>query len=68
MRKDGLILVGNRPASSGQTIPWEKLRSVDVVSGFLVVELSDYSRRKLPVSKIPNIELLLQLIQQGVNT
>jgi len=68
MRKDGLIWLNKRPASQGQTIPWANMRSVDVVSGFLVVELSDYSRRKLPVSKIPNIELLLQLIQQGVNT
>ena len=67
MRKDGLILSNKKTSNVGQTVPWVRLQSVDVVSGYLVVELSDHTRRKLPISKIPNIELLLQLIQQGVN-
>lgn len=51
-----------------QSIPWSQVKHVDVNSGFLVVELSDQPRLKLPVSQIPNIELLIQLIQLGVNS
>ena len=68
IRRDGLAFRKRGKYSSSQVIPWLRLRRLDVISGYLVVELSDQPRRKLPVSQIPNVELLLQFIQQGVNT
>lgn len=63
----GIKFIRNNTTRSSPPIPWSHVTSVNVDSGFLVVELSDQPRLKLPVSKIPNIELLLQLIQLGVN-
>lgn len=47
-------------------IPWSKVRRVSVVKGDLVVELVDKSSKRISAGKIPNIEILLQLIDQGV--
>ena len=63
----GIKLLGHM-LKQDQTIPWSHVTHVDVNSGFLVVELSDRPQVKLPVSQIPNIELLIQLIQLGVNS
>jgi hypothetical protein len=62
----GIKLLNHRPKQD-QTIPWSHVTHVDVTSGFLVVELCDRPQLKVPVSQIPNIELLIQLIQLGVN-
>lgn len=50
-----------------QKYPWSLINQVTVISGRLVVELTDHSKIKVPTSKIQNIELLLQLIKQGEN-
>ncbi len=63
----GIKLLNHMPKQD-QPIPWSHVTHVDVNSGFLVVELSDRPQLKLPVSQIPNIELLIQLIQLGVNS
>jgi hypothetical protein len=61
------LLIQDMPEQA-KTIPWSHVSHVDVNSGFLVVELLDQPDLKLPVSQIPNIELLLQLIQLGVKS
>jgi len=63
----GIKLLNHMPKQD-QPIPWSHVTHVDVDSGFLVVELCDRPQLKLPVSQIPNIELLIQLIQLGVNS
>jgi len=68
IRRDGFALRKRGKFPTSQPVPWSRLRRLDVTSGYLVVELSDQPHRKLPVSQIPNVELLLQLIQLGVNT
>jgi Family of unknown function (DUF6585) len=47
-------------------IPWAEVNRVSIAKGDLVVELVDRSSKRIPVEKIPNIEILLQLIDQGV--
>jgi len=51
-----------------QRYPWSLINQVTVITGRLVVELTDHSKIKVPTSKIQNIELLLQLIKQGENS
>jgi hypothetical protein len=47
-------------------VPWERVRQVAVRSGDLVVELENQTKIRLPASEIPNLEILLQIIQTGV--
>jgi hypothetical protein len=47
-------------------IPWEKVRCIAVQSGWLVVETEPGESTRLPVAEIPNLELMLQIIQSGV--
>jgi len=47
-------------------IPWSEVKRVSVAKGNVVVELVDQSTKRIPVEHIPNIEILLQLIDQGV--
>ena len=47
-------------------IPWSGVRQITVRAGILIVELENQPDIRLPASQIPNLELLLQLIQQGV--
>jgi hypothetical protein len=59
---------GLRTGSPQQTIPWSQVSRLTVQSGRLVVELTGVpkpSRLAIPVSRIPNLELLFQLIRQG---
>ena len=53
-------------------IPWEHVYRITVLAGHLVVETrtqeSDHSKSlRVPVIQIPNLELLLQVLQRGVN-
>ena len=50
----------------GRSIPWAQVSRLSVVRGHLVVESGLMRRVKIPVYKIPNIELLIQLLQEGV--
>ncbi len=53
------------PLLQGKRLPWEEIRRVTVQSGALVVELDHQKGRFsicIPISKIPNLELLLGLI------
>ena len=44
-----------------------EVRAVKVLAGNLVVELSNDRQQSVPVSQIPNLELLFQLINQWIN-
>ncbi len=48
-------------------IPWEEVEEVTVQAGVLVVKAKDNAGIRLPVARVPNLELLLQIIQSGVN-
>ena len=67
IQKEGIRLSNEGLFDHKRSVEWAQVVRMDVLSGYLVVELSDNTTHKLPVSKIPNIELLLQLIQTGVN-
>jgi len=45
---------------------WSQVKTVRVESGYLVVEWTNQNRRRIPIANIPNIEILLQLINTGV--
>lgn len=47
-------------------IPWAQVKGVDVCSGYLVIESEGHRRLRLPASTVPNLELLIQIIQTGV--
>lgn len=55
---------GLRFRSSGQAIPWQNVQHVSVRGGYLVVELAPGREKRFSISKIPNPEILLQLIQE----
>ncbi len=49
------------------SVPWEHVKRIHVQSGYFLVESIDRrSPYRLPVSKIPNLEILLKIIDQGV--
>ncbi|MBC8497185.1 MAG: hypothetical protein ISS57_19715 [Anaerolineales bacterium] len=50
-----------------QEIPWEQVARLNVVSGQLVVESHSNQKIKIAVGKIPNVDLLIQLLQEGVH-
>jgi hypothetical protein len=50
-----------------QTIPWADVRNLTIHEGELVIELVNDRPQRFPVWRIPNVELLLQLIQSGVS-
>jgi hypothetical protein len=49
-------------------IPWSEVKRISISKGDLVVELVDQSSKRIAVDQIPNIEILLQLIDQGVTS
>ncbi len=51
-----------------QALPWTELNGLTVTSGFLMVKSGSSRTRKIPVSQIPNFEILLKIVEQGVNT
>ena len=48
-------------------IPWSQVRSVNIQAGMLVIDIDEKRSIRLPVARVPNLELLLQIIQTGVN-
>jgi len=51
-----------------KSIPWESVYRLRAESGFLMVELRDDSDQQIPISDIPNLELLLQFVDWGIQT
>ena len=67
------LRTGKAPSTARPSaIPWSHVQSISVRSGYLMVEFKEYSAlpsvQQILVSRIPNLELLLQLVQQGVTT
>lgn len=50
----------------GKELPWHQVKHVDIRAGKLVIEFNDHSNRNISISRIPNLELVLQLIEQGI--
>jgi hypothetical protein len=50
----------------GQSASWQQVKRIDVREGKLVIEFTDHANKIIPVSRIPNLELVLQLIDQGI--
>jgi hypothetical protein len=48
------------------TIPWRKVSKLEPRDGFLVVEFSQNRGLKIPVGQVPNVEILIQLIQESI--
>ncbi|HLA98483.1 MAG TPA: DUF6585 family protein [Anaerolineales bacterium] len=45
---------------------WQDIHKISITSGFLVVELANQTEIRIPVVKISNLELMLQIVQAGV--
>jgi hypothetical protein len=45
-------------------IPWDQISHLSVDGGFLVVKSDQFKPVRIPVSKIPNLDLLFQLIER----
>ena len=50
-----------------RAIPWQDIRYLAVQCGMLVVKSGNYGTKHIPVSQIPNLELLLDFVEQKVN-
>lgn len=50
---------------SSRSIPWSEIARLYTAGGYLVVELHDNSSRKVPTIDIPNLELLLKVVDWG---
>jgi hypothetical protein len=59
LEQDSLLL-------QGISIPWDQITSINVQHGHLIVESRTNRPIKIPAGKIINIELLIQLLQDGV--
>jgi hypothetical protein len=53
---------------SKKKTPWSSVDKLWVDSGYLVVELHEDSKGRVPISKILNLELLLKVIDWGFQT
>jgi hypothetical protein len=67
-----LSIQSNAITLHNKLIPWENVKNITVSAGFLVVETADQrpnyvKSTRIPIIHIPNLELLLQVLQQGLN-
>lgn len=60
------ILPVNQRSSQFISIPWQSLKALTIHGGYLVVQSENLSTKKIPISQIPNFELLFKIIEQGV--
>jgi len=58
----------NGPETGREPLPWRRVERLEVKTGFLVVELDTGKQHSVPISQIPNFELLIQLIDQAETT
>lgn len=64
-RRNNPLPAGQR-GPTGNEIPWAAVRRIQVRAGFVVVESTQQADISISVGHIPNLELLLQLIQEEV--
>jgi hypothetical protein len=64
----GRISLDNRDILiSRSKIPWPSVYRIGVTAGFLVIELRDDSSHRVPISSLPNPELLLKIVDWGIS-
>jgi hypothetical protein len=69
VQRQGIAFQSDRERSSSRLpalIPWDAVAEIDVQAGRLVIRLRDGHHRRIPVIKIPNLEIMLELVHQGV--
>ena len=59
LRKDSLLI-------QDKIIPWDQINDINVQRGRLIVESGTKRPFKIPAGQIINIEILIQLLQEGV--
>lgn len=71
----GLKLLPRIPLTGTRSVSWGNVKQISVQSGFLLVELihprnpfKTGRTYRLPVAKIPNLELLIKIINQNVQS
>jgi hypothetical protein len=64
IRQEELLL--EQKDGKKRSIPWSQVQSITVQAGMLVIEIEKEARIRLPVARVPNLELLLQIIQSRV--
>ncbi len=47
---------------------WEQVKKIDIQAGRLVIEFVPRGKTQVPTSKIPNLVIMLQIIEEGVYT
>ncbi len=63
----GPIKINNyQIAIKNKTLPWAQVKSLEPAGGLLRLEYEENRRKKIPVKEIPNVEILLQILQEGV--
>jgi hypothetical protein len=66
--RDGIRLRRRRLVPGMLSVPWRHVKRITIHSGYFLVELGDRrGHHRLPVSQIPNLEILLKIIDQGVH-
>lgn len=50
-----------------QDIPWKQVSRLNIDSGKLIIETSSRFPIRISTGKIPNVELLIQILQEGVS-
>lgn len=50
-----------------ESIPWDRVVHIDVQAGRLMVESQDHQPIRIKTSDIPNVDLLIQLLQEGAH-
>ncbi|MGW8249280.1 MAG: DUF6585 family protein [Anaerolineales bacterium] len=61
---DALLL--EQKDGKNRQVSWSQVQSLSVQAGMLVIAIKGESSFRLPVARVPNLELLLQIIQSGV--
>lgn len=64
VRQDALLL--EQKDAKKRSIPWSQVQSISIQSGMLIIVTEPQASLRLPVARVPNLELLLQIIQSGV--
>ncbi len=47
-----------------RTIPWQQVNSLRLHAGFLIIEPDGHKPLQIPSAKIPNVDLLLQIVEE----
>ncbi len=62
------VFLAEPPKPKGmRSLPFSEIVDLAVHSGYLVVKSGHSKTKRIPVSQIPNFEILLKLVEQGVN-